>query len=338
MPFLRFRLDAVAGAFLVAGLLPSLGLAQEVILIAPSFDPGDVHYIEQVEHIEEAWGEGPFGPARTERSTRLRGVLRRVEVPSDDGATRIHLVFDRVRFTGESPRGPIEFDSDASDPSQRNNSLGNIGYLMPGMAMTLYVDPTGRISAFTGMEAIFERVEDAAAGNLVFEPMQSDFTDETAKFTWGDSRYVLYPYQKVNVGAGWRRRIKTHDLYLGDLTYTYHCRLEDVGISQGRRVANLSYEATIVVPKGARSGCRLFNCDLRVESGQVKGTAVFDLARGELVQQTEEVTLAIKGSFPGPPDGEDIEFTVDRTTKRTVTVMTLDQRNAQKAKRRQGAR
>ena len=48
MSFLRFRLDVVAGAFFVAGLFPSLCRAQDVILIAPRFDPGEGHYIEMV--------------------------------------------------------------------------------------------------------------------------------------------------------------------------------------------------------------------------------------------------------------------------------------------------
>ena len=333
---------ACAGRVLVAAFLgcawSAVAAAEDSVDLTPCWAPGEPMYVELVDKIESKSRGGPGGGEETTRaSERIRGVVRRIEAIASPKGTRMTLTFDRMKHYSEGRRGPMTFDSDADKLDDSSNVLAGIFGPMIGMSLTMDVDSSGRITAFKGMEAVYEKIEPTATGNFVFAGLQDDFTDESARVLWGDSRMVLYPYKTVKVGDTWTRTVRQFGVYLGDVVREYQCTLDRIGTEDGRPIAVVRYTAKIAQPPGAKRGARMFFMLLDRTSGDIEGTATFDVKKGEFVAQSETTRMIIDGSTSGPGPDETKPVHMETTTRQTLTLMTDADRKAQRAENRKAA-
>jgi len=305
--------------------------------LQPRLAPGKVVYVERISELEQTTGASAFGPERTSSTTNIRTVKRDVERSGDN--TRLTYTFDRVSIDTESFFGRRTADSDAGlEPTGgRPNPVANIAGPMIGKSFTVTVEGQGRVTDTNGMRDIFNAVEEKAAGNFIFEPMMAEFTDNGARYAWGDWLFAVYPDKPVAIGDTWERTVHYHDLYLGDLAYHYSCKFDDIVREGGDKVAKISFEGTVERPDDGKTGVRSLNMTFDFKDGSFEGTADYDLASGQIVKQVAKGEMSLAARLPAKPGEKAEPFSVDRSLTETVTLMTAKEREVQKLENKAAA-
>jgi hypothetical protein len=324
------RMIVAAGVGWMASNSAAAAGTEETIDLRPKLAPGSVRYVELTQEIEQVSKGGRFGEeGQTVKSSRTRGVLEKATQKS--GGFELDLTFDRLRMETEARRGRMTFDSDVDDPQDKENRLAPLLGPMLGTSFQLELDDKGQVRAARGMSKIFDKVEETAAGHPVLMQLYDEFTDEGARLTWGDARFLLYPPGPVKAGDTWTRTVRTPAIYLGNLEREYRCTLESIGSEGGRKTATVQYTADIRPAADLGHRSRMFLSLLTLKSGRVEGTAVFDVRDGQLIRQSDAVTLSIEGEETARGTEEKTVTRTESTTKQTLTVISESQRQEQKA-------
>ncbi len=311
--------------------MPAICLAGETVDLRPKLEPGSTYYMEMVRDNEQTRGEGPFGPARTSKSQQIRGFMRKIESRSPDGGARAVFTYDRAKMEQESFRGPVGFDTDKDPGGETPNPMANIGRPMMGKSFTLYLDKTGHVTSVTGMEEIYEAIEELAAGAFIFEGMQDEFTAEAVSFVLGDDRMALYPLKTVSTGDTWTKTVRFENMYMGSLDFKYKCSLVSVSEVGGRKVAEVAYKGSITQPDDAKPGIRVFNMKMDFESGSFTGTATFDVQRGHFTKQVTNSEMATNASMVLGSIDKPMAFKQSYKVAETIRFMSPAARAKQKA-------
>lgn len=326
----------------IALLLATLGLLcgsavparaeNDKVLIVPRFVPNQVDYVELHQDIEQTNKGGRYGEqGQTTSSRRLRGMLRRVLSASASEGERLTFTFDRLALHSDNPRRPVAFDSDAAADGDRSTPVASLFGAMLGESFTVSLDAQHRPRTCVGMTAVADKVLESVSDMFFFTQLQAEFTDEAAQLLWVDSSLAIYPNKAVGPGEKWNAVVKTHDLYLGDLTYAYECRLDRVETLDGRRSAIIVYGVDLRRPAGGKPGARQFGMLTEQVEGRVEGTATFDVERGLVVKQEEKLDLSVRAVTDAPEVGKTQEVTTQRKIRQTFAVLSEDARRAQKA-------
>ncbi len=321
-------------ALLLMGAAAERSVAEETVDLRPKFTSGARHYLELAQNIEDQWEASSFGPATTTETVWTRGVVREIGEPMGDGDHVVTLIFDRIYLSAPTQSETAVYDSDTDDPQQSANASAAVGRPMIGKKIVLFFTERGRGAGVVGMGGVLDEVDYSASGNMVLEPLLSDFMEDTTRFTWGHAPYALYAFSEVKVGDTWSLPVRRFDYYLGDLDYSFQCRLDGIGVEKGRKVAKVSFKATIKPVEKGREAARFMTLQLVPKSGEATGTAVFDVAHGEFVRQTQKTTMAITASMTPKPDEEPVTFGLKRTIDETLTRMSEDERAEAKVRRR----
>lgn len=298
--------------------------------LIPRLEAGKVVYVERVSELTQKTGASAFGPERTTNTTNIRTVRRDIERSGD--LAQLTYTFDRVSIDTQTFFGRRAADSDAGlEPTGgRPNPIANIAGPMIDKSFTVTVDRHGRVTGTDGMRDIFNAVEEKAAGNFIFEPMMAEFTDNGARFNWGDSLFAVFPEKPVAIGDTWERTVHRHDLYLGDLAFHYKCKLDDIVKEDDQKVAKITFDGRIERPDDGRAGVRSINITFAFKEGSFEGTADYDLAAGQVVKQVTNSEMSLAARLPAKPGDEAEPFPVDQSLTETVTLMTGKEREVQK--------
>lgn len=323
-----FQIGAVQACVLV--LWTAGGAAAQSVNLKPQFKPGTSCYVETDQDINQKLSGGQFGEGMTVRVHQIMGMDQKVEGASD-GAVKVLLTYARVMQSIESPQmpRPIAFDSDGGKES-RNEMLADIFEPMLGKTLTMEVDKSGKIASFSGMEPILARLEESAAGNILYEQMKHGLDDDTMRHAWGASRLLYFPNKEVKVGDTWKATVVQPSRLTGDLEQEYNCKLDKIAEEDGRRLAVVSYTAVTRLAKDARPAADA-DVNIQFTSGTGKGTVWLDVAAGELVRLEEDSeSKLVMGGRPGTdPTAPKIDVSVKMRQK--TTVLTPAQREKQKA-------
>lgn len=317
---------------------------QESIEMHPKFTPGSVDYIELAEKIEDKWDASPYGPARTESHEWTRGVLRSIDPPQSEGTYTALLTFDRVVFRGKIPSGKIRsgkavvYDSDSNDLSAPWNPARNISRLMIGKYFLLLITERGRGSGVVGLRTIYKTIEDREATNPLLETVMGGFSEDAARFTWGHFPYSLYAFASVKVGDTWGVPLRAFDVYLGETQYDMKCRLDGITTKNGRKIAKVSFKATLTTPSDARKGMYMGLLRLELDSGELEGTAEYDIETHEFVSQRSKTVMSISAMVADEDGATSSAFGLQRTIEETRTIMSQEQRAKQKEARRKAGK
>ncbi|MBN2563873.1 MAG: hypothetical protein JXQ75_23405 [Phycisphaerae bacterium] len=316
----------------VIAMLPAIQAAGQSVMIKPKFKPGQTCYIERTGDVKQEIPGGQIAEHTTVLvdARQIMGMIQEVQSVKD-GETHLQLTFDRRAFVGKTARvGPISYDTDLKDEAQ-NSAVAALFRPMMGTTVTLVLDKDYAAKSFSGMAAIVEKVEKDAAGNELWGMFMPGMTDEGYKSTWGHSRYVIYPNKEVKVGETWEKSYLQPDPQLGDLHYAYKVKLDSVSEKEGRRQASVSYQATVTKigePKEREGAGFSFG----FQSGQISGTATFDVELGQFVEQVQDASLKIEAKMSG---GQPSIMNLEMTTKDRVAVSSIKEREEQKRRRSQ---
>lgn len=315
-----------SSALLAVFIAPSGVLGAETVELRAKFPPGRAWYVELGSKSTQAISGPMFPGGKMESKTnQTMGVIEKVESSSKDGA-KIVMTFDRYGMSISSlTMGNMSYDSDR--PSEDESSyLEQMFSPFIGMPMTMVLDGQNKITSFTGMTAILEKVEEKAQGNPLFPQMRAGLNDDVATQTWARSRFSLLPDRKVKVGETWTVRREEKQPPLGTTLNEAECKLDRIGELNGRRAAFVSYKGTITpenkVKKGESDGAEGQG---GIEEGSFSGTFAFDLQHGQIIEQNQETHMKAKIS---PGGGEPLS--IDVNSKSTTLVKSLAEREKEK--------
>ena len=324
-------------ALLAVCAAPPLALAEESILLRPKYEPGDTAYVEAAVHVRQKMSGGIFDQASLNPATqRTLGLLTRIEPGSDGGAVMVG-VFDRVRNDVKVVVDEWRFDTDGQSASDPNNPVAIVMSSLLGRSIRLRLDEHGQPTSCEGMKPILEDMEQAASSDpsalQFFTQVKERLTNAEMKFLWGDLQAVLYPNREVKVGDTWKRTVRRPVPYVGAVLREYDFTVRRIGTEGGRKVLIVDYQAAIRKAPDAEATPAPGGTRVRYGGGRLTGTATFDVERGIFVKQTEEVQdRRTMTPLTAPADGSQPRFIMDQTVQTTITVLTAEQRQAQKAR------
>ncbi|GJM26352.1 MAG: hypothetical protein DHS20C16_27670 [Phycisphaerae bacterium] len=301
------------------------------VMLSRNTSSGTSQFVEMNDDIETFSRGGFFGEEGvTRKSTRLRTVKRESGKGTANGASRVTLTFDRVAMFMETAQAPASFDSDTDDPTDDADPLAAALGPMLGKSLSFELDNKGQVTASKGIDELYAAVEEAAAGGMLFVQLEEELTDARTRFYWNDSHACLYPNKKVKVGDTWAATSIQPSIYQKDSLRTYQCKVDFIGERDGKLVVDVSYEVKMKEMDDNKGKARMFGMSLSLKDGHAKGTATFDVNRGEYVTQTEEFSMNLVGKTDGTSPGttRDVESRIKTT--HTMIVVTPEERKAQR--------
>jgi hypothetical protein len=269
--------------------------AGDAVTIKRQFNPGEKVYIQQDSHIDQTIEMGPTTMKMKMR--QLYGVWEAVK-KSGGGTTDVELTFDRALQTLESPMmGNMKYDSDDPDNEENVPTLANILQNVVGGTMTMNVGPDGKVIAFSGMDAIREKVASKAAANMFWQQMKHEYTDDGARKKWGEGPLLAYPNKEVGVGDEWESDQTSDVPQVGTLLIATTYRLKEITSRDGRKVAVIATDQTITRRADDDEDA---DATPRVQ-GSANGELVYDIERGRVTHRTSKDSLKIQMPMPGAP-------------------------------------
>jgi hypothetical protein len=292
--------------FAAALLLAGSSAAQSVSL-KPKFTAGKTDYFEQNEDIEQTM-KGPMAPeGMTMKIKQIYGLKRTVEAAEKD-KSRIKYTYDRLAAAFDGPMmPPIDYDSDRKTNDVDAETYEQIFKLMLGESVKAEIGPDGRAQNVTGMKDIVAKVDKEVAGNMFWPQMKGYFTDESFGVQMINMRAGLLPNKDVKPGDTWTATLREKMPNVGTLVNELKCTLKGVDKKDGRTVATIEYDGKISSEPAEKAEPNEMGMTAKVDSGETKGVAEFDVDAGDFVRTQVETKMNMSVAMGGggaAPDGE----------------------------------
>jgi hypothetical protein len=279
---------------IVAGLLltvsPLVGQADRSVTLALKFPAGQAEQLSITQELRQTLSGGPLKePLKQQQKQVTEGTLKVVR----DGV--LDLAFDRIRSSDNFRGREVSYDSD-KDKESKDPSAQVLNGLIGAKARLRFGDG-GKLEEFEGM-------------NDVLDQLARKFPEQKAmlaqlKETLGDAVYQqqlggflsgFLPGRPVAVGDAWFANQTQTLAGLGKLQLRIQYKLEAIEQRDGRAVARISFTG-----RGDFEG--LVGVKLSIEEIQHKGTILFDIDRGGLIEHQSEQSL--KGGVAVPMEGKE---------------------------------
>jgi hypothetical protein len=225
--------------------------------------------VEQILDIQPEAGGKPFVQTTRQR-VELRVECRPGQAPGEPAQLRLRLEAVEASLSGSE--GIWQFDSRAGPPPAPGTPLAGLADLV-GREVQITLGASGRPGAVTGLAAF---AGPGAADALLHEDFFRRLIEET---TTG------FPAHPVRPGDTWAYEQSRALPGFGMLLGRIEARLESRETRAGREIARVTTRGTLSnrpgqnLPDGRGGSLRFLDT-----TGQVKGTLVFDLARGQVAQ------------------------------------------------------
>ncbi|HKQ48211.1 MAG TPA: DUF6263 family protein [Phycisphaerae bacterium] len=314
---------------LMVGTLGSAVAAADSVRLAPRIDAPTESYVE-VSSDSVVKMTGPDGKPMEMSSRSIIGLLQKETKKGDEIA--IEATIDRMLgFMAFTKTMQTLYDTD--DPDYEEASPMHRDAFTPIMNMPLKfsVDlgpagPKGR--NLNGAEAIRKKLTDLGEQNFVAKTLAEEaFGDRQVLSLFAETPMVLYPNREVKVGESWKKTQRDEIPSVGQVIFTYDCKLDQIEKAKGREVALVRF--TGVIEKDAdekpAKDKRLGKID-----GTFTGTAKFDVEQGRFV----EIQSDTKSKMEVPPwwDKEPTAalMKLDAESKHFYSVTSLSEREQRK--------
>lgn len=213
--------------------------------------------------------------------------------------------------------GDYKFDS-RSDENERGSTLGSaLTPVFETLSRSTYkvaVNPRGKVTGVSGFKNLLAPVirDKPLAGRLAYGGTDAGAAAEIAP------QFVEFSDKPVKPGDTWlipmQMTVENVGTFEGKKTY----KLVGMETYKKRTVARITYTTELTIDiKLSRGGAKLTG---KIQVDSSKGTALFDPAKGQLVQLNEE--LVLKGRFAATTKDSTIEATTQQT--QTTSVELLD--------------
>lgn len=328
--------QALNGRVCLVGLVvvvfsPVVAIAGDTVELKLKFPPGRHQYVEMSADIQQSI-KGAMAPGgqMNVKITHVTGVMEKVVSSSKDGA-KIVFLYDRRGMTFDHPMfGDLRYDSDMPSEDEAPY-IKQICAPYVGMSTTMELDGSDQVRSFSGMDAILKKISAEAAGNPFFSEMKSGITNDAAKLTWGDNRWIVLPDHPVKPGDTWKRQNENDVPQIGKLVSDFSCKLERITDSNGRKLAVIAYtgKTTQPQPDGEDGSASTQGGGLKLkEDATFKGTATVDVDAGQIINQTRDMQMTLE--MPSPGGGESPAMLISIANKETTVVKSPAEREKEK--------
>ncbi len=296
------------------------------VMLKPRLEPGAVRYVERTTEMNQKFKGGPGGGDR-EMSMKMKnvmGVLQKVESATPEKGAKLSVTFDRVASESNMPMMAGEFDSDRRNDDE-SPELAALYEPMVGSTLTIELDKDFRAVSCTGTAELVAKVEKSVGGNPMLDQMKRNMNDEQNRVMWGEQRMFLYPNKEVKLGDKWTRKF-VNKADFGDMAYEFECELVK-GDADAAGKIKVAYTGKIAMegePK-QREGAPT----VKIESGVVKGTALFDPKLGEFVTARGETEMKLNIVFGTGDAAQKME--INQKVAETVRTLSVEERAKERA-------
>lgn len=308
-------------------------LAQSIKLL-PKYPVGRARYVELRDDTDQIISSGGAGEGMTIKNNSVFGLLEKVESASPD-KTVMSFTYERIAMSGNSPAGATDYDSDRkAQPDDVDEDLSPVFSPMLGESVKLELGPDMRPTAATGFKEIVAKVEKEVGSNMLFDQIKRSLTDEVFMTQWS-VRMQFVGDRELKSGDTWKSTVKTKLPFLGEMKYDFDNALKSIEKKNGTTLASIAFEGKgeSVGPGETAPG---MPGPLKLESSSVRGTVIFDIDKGEILNEDTGSDMVIRmGSPPASQSAEkpNAESGMKIVVKRKGVVKTLsgEERAKQKA-------
>lgn len=312
------------------------------VTITPVFAPDQPLYLEIRQDVLQSMTGGMFGDKGMETQFQsIQGVIEQAE-RLEDGIL-LTLTFDRVMqsFQSANQPAPMAFDSDKDNPNDKENPFALVLGPMLGGSLKVLVGGDGKVKSTSGMQAIKDRMAESAGADPIaqqlFQQIAADLGEESARATWGDTRFAMYAGREVKVGETWENTIRQALPALGDLSQVYRCTLKRLEKQDLRDIAVISYTVSLSQDPNVKPKAGPLGTLTRFESGEFSGIAVYDIALGLYTLQRGAGTLLVSVELPARNEEPVQTLKIAQKIESSTTLVPMPERERQRAANRKPA-
>ena len=298
-------------ALLVLGAPPAQG--QETIRLRYRFP--DAEPIRTRVTTETESTQTVQGMTQTMRQTTSMDFSMAVTGRTPEGDVHVRHLYEAVRVTSESPMGNFTYDS-ADPPASLPPALQAYG-AMVGASFDMTVSPEGRVTAFTGLDAMMDRMltgmelPPGPAGDMVRKSLEDQFGDD-AMAEFMKSVLTPFPDRPLTVGDTWTQ--VSHASFGIPLTHETSFTLRSVenGVALFETVGTFRTDSTSVQTMGTM--IQRFTL-----VGYAAGTLEVNVSDGQLVRGRTEGNMEGSVAITGPMG----EMKIPMKTRTVTTTETI---------------
>lgn len=306
------------------GLFATHATAQPVLL-KPGLTDGRTVYIELTDELEQSGGFRNAG-------RQTYGVVQKTAV-SQGGKTKVELTYDRIAIATSVPQA-VDYDSDRKEQTGEAAQLDPVFSAMIGKTISIEIGADGRATGMSGHDKMLEAIDRRAGASAQWMSLRPMLTADVFRVQFWDKPHVLYPNKEVRPGDTWTCSLDAALPIVGLVKYQYDCTLKEVTRrpeDSGPSAALVEFTGKIVMASEPAAPLGSGPMKLRIESGKMKGTALFDVKLGEFTTQMHETELVIAGTLPSSaPASQPDSLSITQKSKAVLRVLTPEQREKQK--------
>lgn len=225
-------------------------------------------------------------------------VIRQdVSAVATDGTADLELRYEAIRLENGGPAA-MSYDSTLTgEAAKRNDSrLAKIFEPMLGAKLGMKLEPTGRVAALSGVDAMLADAFDGLGTAQPGDPtamLKEMFTEDSMRKL---VELNVFPTDAIEAGHAWNRTVEQKLPMFGSLKISLDNTFTGVEEHAGSRCAKISVAGTMSLEPSADQAVPM---ELSIESPTISGVMYFALENGRLVEMLMDTTMDMHMSAGG---------------------------------------
>lgn len=323
-------------AFIIATLVAMLiaatatpCAAQDTVLIKPSFKVGDVWYFEHKEDSKQkvSGQQAPSGGASFEYSYAI-GLRQEVKAVENSEAV-LELAIDRIAIDMPIPMmGRFTYDTDIKE-QQGTSGLSLMFDPIIGMKLTMRVDENLGVTAFDGVEAIIQKLQQSGRHPLLRQILGLFIK---GRQSWGEEPLAMFANKDVKVGESWTKQLDVGAPGLGKIRMAYAFKLVRLSDKPDDAKAVVEFDVETSLDMPVQQSGLYANVETKMEDAVSHGSYRFDTRTGQIVEMNQQGSLTLRMTkMPTTEAAEPVEtMRLEQSSKRSMRMLSPEQRERER--------
>ncbi len=314
------RLGIQSLVWCAALLLPLTGRADDGVSLQWKWEKGRILRYRMIQEHRQAAAPTAVSEAVTRQTVILREEVTDV---TDNGVATVQTSFESVKMEMDTPSGKLSYDSsNPSDLTKASTFLFRPIARLASASFTMKLNREGKVLELSGFEKTMSDIlpPEQAGGGVAAgmnAQMKHMYSDQSMKQMMDTSLNIL-PDKPVLAGGAWERRISAEIPVIGTMTEQSTYTLERIDESDNGKIAHITSKAQLSMNAPAPYAGTLKST---LKKGAASGEIDFDIERGHLLRQVQNVGMEIETTILGPsPVSAPGTQTSTRRLNQTITL------------------
>jgi hypothetical protein len=311
----------VAAALLAAG--PTTAPAEKAqppqrIRLRSDFPPGRYVLNQKMKTVNTV--TRPDAPPHKQTMNQQMQFSVDASKPDAEGTRTVIVRLTRIRQVTEIGALRMAYDSDKPAKDQNPELVKLLGP-MRNTKITSKVNAEGKIVSVSGLGEMWDALARGVPGNAeraMLRQMKESMGDRWVKDILGQASEFM-PAKPVAVGETWRGSFKMKVPFVGEVNYTFDCRLDEIAHEEGSNRAVVSLRGSVDRPGVTTT--KIGPTTVHVSQVRIRqtGTFVIDVDSGlplrQQLDQHASMALARQGTAPDEAVRSDVLMTMVQTVE-----------------------